>query len=162
MKNSKILEFSVGVLILLGLLAFMFMALKVSGLSLSNNPFITTTYDLNANFADIGSLKARAPVRIAGVQIGTVTHIDLDKDTYQAHVSMGIQNGVEIPSDSSASITSSGILGDNYISITPGYASTNMEPNAQFSTTYAATSLTSLISTFMGSGANNGHGGTKK
>lgn len=162
MKNSKLLEFSVGILILLGILAFMFMALKVSGLSMTNNPFFDDTYTLNADFTDIGSLKVRAPVRIAGVQIGTVTHIKLDPSNYEAHVEMGIQKGLEIPEDSSASITSSGILGDNYVSVVPGYSSTNMQNGAQFITTYAATSFSSLISTFMGSGnTNNNHGGKK-
>lgn len=154
MKNSKSLEFGVGLLILLGLLAFMFMALKVSGMT-SSNPFLTTTYDVTANFTDIGSLKVRSPVRIAGVQIGTVSEIDLNPKTYEAHVVMSIQKSIEIPDDSSVSITSSGILGDNYASVTPGYAATNMKSGGQFGTTYAATSLTSLISTFMSGNANN-------
>ena len=161
MKNSKLLEFGVGILILLGLLAFMFMSLKVSGMTTTNNPFITNTYNLTANFTDIGSLKVRSPVRIAGVQIGAVNHIDLDPTTYQAHVVMGIQKGIEIPVDSSVSITSSGILGDNYVSVAPGYASTNMQSDAQFTTTYAATSLTSLISTFMSAGNSNKNGSKK-
>lgn len=167
MKNSKALELSVGVLILLGLLAFMFMALRVSGLTMGSNPFVHNTYDLTADFTDVGNLKVRAPVRIAGVQVGTVTGMDLDSQTYQAHVILSIEKDVAIPTDSSVSVTSSGVLGDNYISISPGYASTNMPAGAAFVTTYPATSLTSLISTFMSGGSSNNNsksnnGGTQK
>lgn len=159
MKNSKALEFAVGILILLGLLAFMFMSLRVSGLTTGSNPFMHTTYNLSGDFTDVGNLKVRAPVRIAGVQIGTVTGLDLDPQTYQARVIMSIQNTVSIPTDSSVSVTSSGVLGDNYVSIAPGYASTNMKPNDVFTTTYPATSLTSLISTFMSGSSNNKNSG---
>jgi phospholipid/cholesterol/gamma-HCH transport system substrate-binding protein len=158
MNNSKILEFGVGVLILLGLLAFMFMALKVSGLTMASNPFMSTTYQVSADFTDIGGLKVRSPVRIAGVQVGTVVAIDLNPETYEAHVIMSIEKNVALPTDSSVSITAAGILGDNYVSVTPGYARTNMASGGQFVTTYAATSLTSLISTFM---SNNNSGNSK-
>jgi len=149
MKNSKMLEFWVGIFILLGLCAFMFMALRVSGLTLSRNPFASTTYELEANFTDIGSLKARAPVRIAGVQIGVVRAITLNPETYEAQVEMELNKNIAIPADSSVSITASGILGDNYVSITPGFATALLKNGERFNTTYPATSWASLISTFI-------------
>lgn len=151
--NKKIIEIWIGVLMLLGLLAFMFMAMKVSGLTTADNPFVHNTYTLSANFTDVGGLKVRAPVRIAGVQVGVVSALKLNPQTYEAEVVLSMNKGIAIPADSSASITASGILGDNYVSITPGFASQNLTNGGQIVTTYAATSIQSLISTFMSNGA---------
>ena len=145
--QKRTIEIWVGILMLLAILAFVFMSLRVSGLNTTD--FSGQTYDVTANFTDVGGLKARGAVRIAGVQIGTVASVTLNPETYEAHAILSIQKNIHIPQDSSASITSSGILGDNYISITPGFASQNLANGGQIITTYAATSLTSLISTFM-------------
>ncbi len=145
--QQRTIEIWVGLLMLLAILAFVFMSLKVSGLNQSD--FTGQTYEVSANFTDVGGLKARGAVRIAGVQVGTVKSVTLNPETYEAKVVLSLQKGINIPQDSSASITSSGILGDNYVSITPGYAAQNLTPGGQIMTTYAATSLTSLISTFM-------------
>ncbi|MDO8953584.1 MAG: outer membrane lipid asymmetry maintenance protein MlaD [Gammaproteobacteria bacterium] len=151
------LEIWVGLLMLMGALALGFMALKVSGLSLDNGLFAKQSYQVTAVFTDIGGLKVRAPVRIAGVQIGTVTAIALDPQTYQAEVTLSINNLVNtLPSDSSASVTSSGILGDNYVSLSPGYSTTNLKQGSKIITTYPATNLQSLISTFMSNSSNSG------
>ncbi len=150
--KQKLCEFWVGVLMLLAILAFVFMALKVSGLSVSSNPFVKSTYDVTANFTDIGGLKVRSAVRIAGVQIGTVEALSLNPQTYEATTTLAINKNIQIPSDSSASITASGILGDNFISITPGFAPQNLQNGGQIVTTYAATNISSLISTFMSNG----------
>lgn len=151
--KQKSTELWVGILMLLGILAFIFMALKVSGLSGTSNPFVSSTYNLNANFTDIGGLKVRSAVEIAGVEIGTVKAISLNPQTYEAEVTLAINKNIQIPADSSASITATGILGDNFISIMPGFASQNLTNNGQIVTTYAATNLQSLISTFMSNGA---------
>lgn len=150
--KQRLFEFWVGIFMLLALLAFIFMAFKVSGLT-GANPFVKTTYDVSANFTDIGGLKVRSAVRIAGVQIGTVEGLTLNPETYQADVTMAINKNVKIPADSSASVTASGILGDNFISISPGYATQNLSNGGQIQTTYAATNISSLISTFMSNGA---------
>ncbi len=145
--QKKTIEIWVGILMLLAILAFVFMSLRVSGLNQSD--LMGNTYAVSANFTDVGGLKPRGAVRIAGVQVGTVQSVTLNPQTYEAHVVLSLQKEVKIPQDSSAAITSSGILGDNYISITPGFAPQNLANNGQIMTTYAATSLTSLISTFM-------------
>lgn len=134
---------------LLAILAFVFMALKVSGMGISSNPFVKSTYEVTANFTDVGGLKARAAVNIAGVQVGTVEALTLNPQTYQATAILAINKNIEIPTDSSASITSSGILGDNFVSIAPGFSSQTLPNGGQIMTTYAATNLSSLISTFM-------------
>ena len=150
--KQKAIEVWVGVLMLLGLLAFTFMALQVSGLSMASNPFSKNTYHLNANFTDVGSLKVRSAVRIAGVEVGQVSALQLNPQTYEAEVVLSMNKAIVIPSDSSVSITSSGILGDNYVSITPGFSAQNLSNGGQIVTTYSATSLQSLISTFMSNG----------
>jgi phospholipid/cholesterol/gamma-HCH transport system substrate-binding protein len=148
MMKQKTLEIWVGILMLLALAAFTFMAFKVSGLTASS-AFVSHSYTVNAQFSDVGGLKTRAAVRIAGVQVGEVSALSLNPETYEAKVSLSIENDVHLPTDTSAAITASGILGDNYISLTPGYASQNISNGGTINTTYAATSIQSLISTFM-------------
>ena len=146
---KRSLAISVGLFIILVIICLIFLAFRVSGLSTSEGFFSKPTYNLSANFDSIGNLKVRAPVRLAGVVIGKVNKIDLNKDTYQAHVTLQIDAGVNnIPTDSSVSITSMGLLGDNYVSISPGYKEKFMKSGDVFAVAYSATSLTNLISTF--------------
>ncbi|MDF2690504.1 MAG: mlaD [Gammaproteobacteria bacterium] len=159
----KSIEVWVGILMLMAGLALAFLALKVSGLSMDNDIFGAQSYHVTAVFSDIGGLKVRAPVRIAGVQIGTVTAIDLNPQTYQAQVTLSINKAIDnLPSDTSASVTSSGILGDNYVSLSPGYSSSSLKEGSKIITTYAATNLQSLISTFISNSNNNNNSGAKK
>jgi phospholipid/cholesterol/gamma-HCH transport system substrate-binding protein len=147
------LAISVGIFIILVILALIFLALRVSGLSSGGALFADKGYTLSANFDNIGNLKIRAPVRLAGVVVGQVDAITLNKDSYQAHVAMKMDADINnIPTDSTVSITSMGLLGDNYVSISPGYDSKYMKNGGQFSVAYSATSLTSLISTFVAGG----------
>ena len=142
----------VGLFMLLAALALIFLALKVSGLAFDRSLFGSGSYRVSATFGNIGDLKIRAPVRIAGVQIGKVTDIELNKN-YSAVVTMDINSSIDnIPVNSSASVVRSSLLGDNYVGITPGYAEENLKNGSKITTTYSATSLESLISTFMGSG----------
>ena len=151
MKQGKV-DFIVGVFILIAAVSLMFLALKVSGLSAAS--FGNNSYKVTASFSDIGGLKVRSPVKIAGVQIGQVSAITLNNDAYNAVVTMSIENSADkIPVDSSARISQSGLLGDNYISLSPGYKMQNLKNGSVIKTTYSATSITSLISTFV-NGAN--------
>lgn len=151
--KQRIVEFWVGLFMLLAVLALLFLAVQVSGLSVSKGIFGHANYHVSAVFNNIGNLKIRSPVRIAGVQIGTVSNIQLDKTTYQAKVTLSIDGNInDLPADSSARITSSGLLGENYISLTPGYARQVLKAGSKIETTYSATSIQSLISTFMSGG----------
>ena len=151
--KGKWLEFYVGILMILGILALFFMALRVSGLSLSNNPFNNQSYQLLAKFDNIGSLKKRAPVDVAGVKIGTITKVALDPVTYRAIVTMKINDKkVKFPKDTTAAIVQSGLLGDNLVSLTPGYDTQMLGNNGTITTTYSATNLQSLISNFVSGG----------
>lgn len=142
----------VGIFMILAALALIFLALKVSGLAFSRTLFGSGSYSVEATFGNIGDLKIRAPVRIAGVQIGKVTGIQLNKN-YSAVVTMAINSDIDnIPKNSSASVVRSSLLGDNYVGISPGYSDAVLKSGSQIVTTYSATSLESLISTFMSSG----------
>jgi phospholipid/cholesterol/gamma-HCH transport system substrate-binding protein len=149
--QKKTNELLVGLFIIVAILAFIFLALQVSGLSLVDLR-ATKNYTVKAEFSDIGSLNKHAAIRIAGVQIGHVSNITLNKNTYKAIVVMSIDSKYSIPNDSSAGIQTMGILGDSFISIQPGYASKNLPLNGVIHTTYPATNLNSLISTFAGQG----------
>lgn len=119
MKRQPYIDISVGIFMLLGLLALLVMALKVSSIS----DFITERgYQISAEFTDIGGLKVRAPVTIAGVRVGEVSKIELQPKELNARVTMSINTRKKIPfADSSARILTEGLLGSNYISIVPGF-----------------------------------------
>ena len=154
MRQARV-DFWVGVLMLLAVLALVFLALKVSGLAFNQQMFGGGSYEVSAAFSDIGDLKIRAPVRVAGVQIGRVIGIKLNKN-YQADVVLSINNQInDLPDDTSASIVRSSLLGDNYVSLAPGYDEKMLTNGSQIVTTYSATSLESLISTFMSSSNSN-------
>lgn len=148
MKN-RAAEFWVGILMVFGILALLFLALRVSGLAFHDTFLGNDSYSIDAEFNNIGSLKPRAPVRMAGVQIGTVSTITLDSQNYWAKVTMQINGNVNnIPVDSLAKITSSGLLGDNFVSIQPGASTQSLHNGSVIVHTYGATDIMSLLSTF--------------
>lgn len=119
MNKQRYVDISVGIFMLLGLLALLVMVMKVS----SFNEFVSDKgYRVTANFTDIGGLKVRAPVTVAGVRIGEVSHIELQPGDLNARVTMTLKSDKKIPyEDSSARILTEGLLGSNYISIVPGF-----------------------------------------
>lgn len=119
MNKQRYVDVSVGLFMLLGLLALLMMAMKVSGFSgLSSHH----DYSVTADFTDIGGLKVRAPVTVAGVKIGEVTHIELQPGELNAKVTMMLRQDKAIPyEDASARILTQGLLGSNYVSIVPGF-----------------------------------------
>ena len=139
---KKSTETLVGVFVLLGILALAFLALKAANLT-SFNP--AKTYTVRARFDNIGGLKKNAPVRSAGVSVGSVTSITLDKTTYQGLVTMKINEGVQFPVDSSAKILTAGLLGDQYIGIEPGADDKNLKNGDLIKQTQSAVVLENLI-----------------
>jgi phospholipid/cholesterol/gamma-HCH transport system substrate-binding protein len=122
-QHVRAMHVSVGMLMILSVLAFWFLVMKVSGMA---DVVKKDGYRISANFTDIGGLKVRAPVTIAGVKIGEVSQIDLQPLTLNAKVTMTLRQNVAIPyEDASARILTQGLLGSNYISIVPGYDDTN-------------------------------------
>ncbi len=119
MKKQRYFDISVGFFMLLGVLALAIMVMKVSGIS---NLISGKTYMVTADFTDIGGLRVRAPVTIAGVKIGEVTDIELQSNELNAKVTMSLRRDKKIPYDDvSARILTEGLLGSNYISIVPGF-----------------------------------------
>ncbi|MBX3641913.1 MAG: outer membrane lipid asymmetry maintenance protein MlaD [Rubrivivax sp.] len=135
-------EILVGLFVLLGMAALLFLALKAANLASFSTE---ATYALNARFDNIGGLKVRAPVRSAGVTVGRVTGITLDPKTYQGVVAMEIRAGFQFPKDSSAKILTSGLLGDQYIGLEPGADDANFAAGATITQTQSALVLENLI-----------------
>lgn len=142
-----LLDFIVGLFILMGILALVFLAFRVSGLThYTSSDF----YTVRANFDNVGDLKVRAPVTIAGVKVGQVSAIDLNPVTFRAAVYMQINKREDkIPIDTSASILTAGILGSNYIGLSPGYDEAVLKNRGEITTTHSALILENLIGQFL-------------
>jgi phospholipid/cholesterol/gamma-HCH transport system substrate-binding protein len=141
MRHRNI-EILVGLFVLLGMAALLFLALKAANLGNFNTE---ATYAISARFDNIGGLKVRAPVRSAGVTVGRVTAIALDPKTYQGVVRMDIRSDVLFPKDSSAKILTSGLLGDQYVGLEPGADEANLAAGAVITQTQSALVLENLI-----------------
>lgn len=124
-QRYRHIDISVGLFMLLGLLALAVMVMKVSGITELASKGV---YSVTADFTDIGGLKVRAPVTVAGVRIGEVTRIELQPGELNAKVTMMLQHDKPIPyEDVSARILTQGLLGSNYISIVPGFDDENKQ-----------------------------------
>ncbi|MBP7914417.1 MAG: outer membrane lipid asymmetry maintenance protein MlaD [Vitreoscilla sp.] len=144
--SKKSIETLVGLFVVLGVAALLFVSLKAANLASFSSG---ESYRLQARFDNIGGLKARAPVRSAGVVVGRVTKIALDAKTYQGVVTLEISQGVEFPRDSSAKILTAGLLGDQYIGIEPGADDKNFVAGDVIKQTQSAVVLENLIGQFL-------------
>jgi phospholipid/cholesterol/gamma-HCH transport system substrate-binding protein len=106
-------------------------------------------YELVGKFGDVGALATGADVRVAGVKVGAVSRIELDSKAYLAKVHVVINKDVKLPADSTAKITSSGLLGGQLVAIAPGGALEDMKPGAEFQNTQGAVDLFGLIGQFV-------------
>lgn len=123
-QRSRYITISVGLFMLLGLAAFIIMAIQVSGFNQWTSA--ADTYEVVADFTNIGGLKVHAPVNISGVKIGEVKRIQLDPKEFNARVTLTLTRNIPIPyEDISARILTEGLLGSNYISIVPGFSDTD-------------------------------------
>ena len=140
MQNNSTRDLIVGLFVLVGLASLAYLSLQVGGLELAKGNQIT----LKATFDDVGGLSVRAPVRVAGVKIGQVSSIGLDKDL-RAEVSLEVESGLALSVDSSAAIRTSGLLGDQFISVEVGAEDENLKDGEQFTYTESAFSIDKLI-----------------
>jgi len=143
-------DFWVGLFILLGLIALVFLALRAGNMSSFS---FAPTYQVTAHFDNIGGLKVRAPVKSSGVVVGRVAAIGFDNQRYQAAVTLDMEQAYEFPSDSSASILTSGLLGEQYIGLTPGGEDKMLAQGGEIQFTQSAVVLEELISKFLYSSA---------
>lgn len=120
-------------------------------------------YDLTASFRSLEGVTVGTDVRLAGVKIGTVTGVKLNTETYRADTKLSVNQGVVIPDDSAAVVSSEGLLGGNFVEIMPGGSLENFEPGAEILDTQGAVSLVSLLLKFVsssGSGTGSDSGAT--
>ena len=144
-KNS--IEFMAGLFLLLGIAALVVLATAATD---AGSSLRSGSYNLNASFSNIGDLKLRAPVTIGGVTVGSVEAIELDPVSFEAVVSLKINAAyAEIPDDSSASILTSGILGDQYIGLEPGGSPGFLQEGDQILITQSALVIEQLIGKYL-------------
>lgn len=141
------IEVSVGFFVFLGFLALFGLAIKVSGINDVLNP---SGYVISAEFDNIGDLRPRSPVSMAGVKVGKVVNVQLNPTTFRGKVKMLIgQQFANIPKDSNASIFTEGLLGGNYVNIDPGYDEANLQNGDEIMQTQPAIVLERLIGQLM-------------
>jgi len=145
MQRSKN-DLWVGLFVLLGAAAMLFLALKSANL-LSLN--FQSTYTVSARFDNIGGLKRQAAVKSAGVVVGRVESVTFDDKTFQATVTMAMESRYKFPKDSSLKILTSGLLGEQYIGIEAGSEADNLATGDRIQSTQSAVVLENLISQFL-------------
>jgi phospholipid/cholesterol/gamma-HCH transport system substrate-binding protein len=157
--QRKSLDLWVGLFVLLGAAALLFLAMKAGNMSSLS---FEQTYPVFARFDNIGGLKPRAPVKSAGVVVGRVDQIKFDDKSFQALVTLQLQSHYKFPKDSSAKILTSGLLGEQYIGLEPGGDVNNLVAGDKIQMTQSAIVLENLISQFLFSKAADGKEETKK
>ncbi|MEI7713869.1 MAG: outer membrane lipid asymmetry maintenance protein MlaD [Rhodospirillales bacterium] len=143
MASRGIAEVMTGAAVLLVAAGFLGFAVGHSGRSTGSG------YELKAKFDHIDGLNVGADVRIAGVKVGSVTDQRIDPQTFLAVVTVKIAEGVELPKDTGAEVTSESLLGGKYLSLTPGGDSENLKPNGTIKNTQSSVSLEQLLGKFI-------------
>ncbi|HSV19955.1 MAG TPA: outer membrane lipid asymmetry maintenance protein MlaD [Casimicrobiaceae bacterium] len=144
--NRATIDLWVGIFVAIGIAAILFLSLRVGNLLTSSN---APGYHIEAAFDNIGGLKVRAPVKAAGVVVGRVERIRLDPQTYQADVTMKIDQGYQFSRDTIASILTSGLLGEVYIGLDSGGDPQMLADGAKITKTQSAVVLEKLIGQFL-------------
>ncbi len=144
MNKSKI-EISVGIFVLLGLIGLGYLTIKLGRMEWIGDNY----YSVTARFTSVSGLTSGAQVEIAGVQVGKVAAISLDPNIKVAVVDMKINHDVSLSEDVIASIKTSGLIGDKYVSLTPGGAEQTIAPGGTIIETESAVDIESLISKYV-------------
>jgi phospholipid/cholesterol/gamma-HCH transport system substrate-binding protein len=137
-------ETAVGIFVIMGLLAVVYMSVKLGNVQLFSDKY----YVIKANFTDISGLKVNAPVQMYGVDIGFVSKIGLNQEKAVAEVSMMVLKEVELTDDAIAAIKTNGLIGDKYVKIVPGGLGEPVKPGDTLFDTQPAIDLEDLISKF--------------
>jgi phospholipid/cholesterol/gamma-HCH transport system substrate-binding protein len=147
MISKKSVEIWVGVFVAAGLVALAVLAFRVGNLTAAD---VTNGYRVEARFTNVGSLKVKSPVTVAGVRIGRVAEIRYDPASYQALVVMNLDGRYDtLPTDTSASILTSGLLGEQYIELEPGGAEEYLKEGSRIRLTQSAMVLEKLVGRVM-------------
>lgn len=149
-QHRQSFQLGTGLFIVLGFAALAYLAVQTTSVA---NYRQGDSYRLNARFGNIGQLKLRAPVKLAGVRIGSVQSIELDQQSLEALVVLAIDSRYrELPDDSAASIFTSGLLGDQYVGIQPGGSPVMLADGDEVVLTQSSMQLEDLIGKFLVSG----------
>lgn len=143
-KRSRI-EISVGIFMIIGLIAVSFIAIKLGDLTMLGKD----QYQLVARFTSASGLRSGAHVEAAGVRVGDIDSIEFDTDEYYAVVTININNGVTVSDDAVASVRTAGIIGDKFIKITPGGSGEYLTPGMEILETEPSINLEELISKYI-------------
>ncbi len=144
--DRKFIDLWVGIFMLMGIVALLFLSLRVGNLG-DDRP--SSTYSVEAKFSNIGGLKAKAPVKTAGVLVGRVADIRFDNKDFNAVVTLSMDKRYSFPKDTSASILTSGLLGEVYIGLEPGGDEKILAGGDKITLTQSAVVLERLIGQFM-------------
>ncbi len=153
--NRKATDVLVGLFVVLGFAALLFLALQAGNLASFS---LAKTYAVNARFDNIGGLKVRAPIKSAGVTVGRVASIGFDDQSFRANVVLEIEEPFKFPKDSSVKILTAGLLGEQYIGLEPGGDLKNLEAGDRISLTQSAVVLENLIGQFLYGNSDSGGG----
>ncbi len=147
MQQTRTMEMGTGLFVLLGIGALFFLTTQTTG----NNDFdAADTFTVEARFDNIGSLKKRAPVSMSGVTIGRVTGVRFDSETLEAVVTFVVDSQYDqIPDDTDASILTAGLLGSQYVGLTPGGSIFYLEDGSEILFTQSAIVLENIIGKFL-------------
>ena len=145
--NRKIIDLWVGIFVAIGLGALLFLALKVGNLLSINED--RSGYQVEARFDNVGNLKPRAPVKSAGVVVGRVESIRLDDKTFEGIVRLHIYSQYLFPRDTIAAIFTSGLLGEQFVSLEAGGDTVMLKDESKIAKTQSAIQLEKLVSQFM-------------
>ena len=160
MQNKRAIEIWVGIFIVAGVAALFMLAMKVSNIAAFSDE---GGYSVTAHFNNIGGLKVRSPVSMAGVRVGRVASIGFDTHTFEAVVTMRInQQYSALPKDTSASILTSGVLGENYIGLEAGAKDEFLKDGDEIRITQSALILENLIGQFLVNQAQQNRGSGSK
>lgn len=147
MRQTRSVEFGTGLFVLLGIGALFFLTTQTTG---GDDFNASEVYEVQARFQNVGSLKRRAPVSMAGVTIGRVTGVAFDGESLEAVVTFVIDKQYDkIPDDSDASVLTSGLLGSQYIGLQPGGSDLYLEDGSEILFTQSAVVLENLIGKFL-------------
>ena len=138
------MEFFVGIFVLIGLLCVGYLTIQLGKMELFSNK----GYTLTARFSSTTGLRSGANVEIAGVNVGRVVKIELDQE-YNSVVHLRLRDGVRVPDDTGASIKTSGLIGDKYISLTPGGAGEMLADQGELTETHPPLDIEELISKYV-------------
>lgn len=145
MERKIDIEVIVGLFVIVGIASLAYLSIKLGRLEVIGGE----RYVVYAEFSQVGGLKSGASIEIAGVTVGAVQEVALDKKNYMAMVALAINKGINVQEDAIASVKTQGLIGEKYIQITPGASEKLVPPGGRIRETESAVDLEGLISQFV-------------